>query len=79
MIHMSLKLPKQLNRRIKSLAVKRKTSTSAIVREALEQYLTMESKYFEGTVLDLTQDLVGSVAGPADLSTGKKYIRKYGQ
>jgi Arc/MetJ-type ribon-helix-helix transcriptional regulator len=79
MIHMSLKLPKQLNNRVKSLALKRKTSASAIVRDALEKYLAAETGSFEGSVLDLTQDLVGSVTGPADLSTGKRYSRKYGR
>jgi len=79
MIHMSLKLPTELNHRVKSLAMKRKTSMSAIVREALEQYLATESGRFEGSVLDLTQDLAGSVSGPRDLSKGKKYIRKYGR
>jgi hypothetical protein len=49
-----------------------------ILREALEKHLD-SALGSRGTVLDLAQDLVGSLVGPADLSTNKKRLRGYGR
>jgi hypothetical protein len=50
-----------------------------ILREALEKHLDSAPLGSTGTVLDLAQDLVGSLIGPADLSTNKKRLRGYGR
>ena len=79
MVSISLKLPKDLNNRVRFLADKRKASASQIVRNALAQYLASEPEAFQGSVLDLALDLIGSLDGPPDLSTNKKTRKGYGR
>jgi len=75
----SVKIPKRLAARL-SVAVRARQSTrSAVIREALEAHLDSDRPESAGSVLDLAVDLIGSVRGPADLSTNKKYLRGYGR
>lgn len=71
----SIKLPPELDRRLSELARHRKTTRSAIVREALEA--------FEGggrlSVASVAGDLAGSLNGPSDLSTSGKHMVGYGR
>jgi hypothetical protein len=75
----SVKIPRPLAARLGAAVHARQTSQSAIVREALEGHLASVPLGSAGTVLDLARDLIGSVDGPADLSTNKKRLRRYGR
>ena len=75
----SVKIPRPLAARLSAAVRRRKTSQSAIVREALEGHLRSQPLHSVGSFLELASDLVGSVAGPADLSTNKGRLRGYGR
>ena len=75
----SVKIPRPLAVRLSAAVRRRKTSRSAIVREALEGHLQSQPSDHAGTFLDLAGDIVGSVSGPADLSTNKGRLRGYGR
>jgi hypothetical protein len=75
----SVKIPRPLAARLSAAVRRRQTSRSAVVREALERHLEQAPPGSTGSFLDLAADLVGSVAGPADLSTNKKRLRGYGR
>jgi predicted DNA-binding protein len=65
----TVKLSASLAARLNATARKHKKPRSVIVREALEARLASEKL----TPLELVQDLVGSIQGPADLSTREPY------
>lgn len=71
----SLKLPEPLERRLADFAARRKATRSAILREALEAYTAEPSR----SVTALAADLVGSLAGPRDLSTAERHMDGYGR
>jgi hypothetical protein len=73
----SFKLPPVLRRRLAAEARRRGVSRSTIIRETLESALLEEPKRRgELTCADLAGDLVGSVSGPPDLSTNKRYLEE---
>lgn len=75
----SVKIPRPLAARLSAAVRRRKTSRSAIVREALEGHLRSDPSDQASSFLELAADLVGSISGPADLSTSKKRLRGYGR
>jgi len=75
----SVKIPRPLAARLSAAVRRRKTSQSAIVREALEGHLQSHPLDHPGSFLELAGDLVGSVSGPVDLSTNKRHLRGYGR
>lgn len=76
---LSLKLPEILFEQITSIARARGESRSALVRKAIEYFITGNHHEQEGSCLDLANDLAGSVNGPKDLSFNKNHLRGYGQ
>jgi hypothetical protein len=73
----SLKLPAALKQRLAAEAKRRSVTQSTIVRESLEQSLAADtSQRGKLTCADLAADLVGSVRGPRDLSTNKRYLQE---
>ena len=71
----SIRLPPQLEKRLKRMAETTRTSKSMIIRDALSRYLDA----IDGTVtpFDLGKDLFGQVgSGMKDLSTNYKRILK---
>lgn len=76
---MSLKLPEALARRVSAAAEKTGTAKSTVVRDALEAYLADDRRTRAGSCLDLAEDLIGSVEGPADLSTNREHLRGFGK
>jgi len=54
-------------------------STSALVREALEDRLGGETRDRTGSCLDLAADLAGALTGPADLSSNARHLKGYGR
>ena len=75
----SLKLSEALEAQLTALIRQRRTSKAAVVRAALEAYLTREGAPSGASVLDVVQDLCGSVEGPVDLSTRRDAWDGYGQ
>jgi Arc/MetJ-type ribon-helix-helix transcriptional regulator len=71
----SFKLPAGLDEALDELARRRRSSRSAVVREALEAFATDRSR----SVTALAGDLVGSLEGPGDLSTNPKYMADFGK
>jgi hypothetical protein len=73
----SVKLPAELRQRLAAEAKRRNVTQSTLVRESLEQVLFADtSARGELTCADLAADLVGSVQGPRDLSTNKRYLQE---
>jgi len=75
----SCTLSEALHAQLTTLIRQRRTSKAAVVRAALEAYLTREEITAGASVLDLVQDLGGCVEGPADLSTRRGALDGYGQ
>jgi Arc/MetJ-type ribon-helix-helix transcriptional regulator len=75
----SCTLSEALHAQLNTLIRQRRTSKAAVVRAALEAYLTREETTAGSSVLDLVQDLGGCVEGPVDLSTRHDALDGYGQ
>jgi Arc/MetJ-type ribon-helix-helix transcriptional regulator len=71
----SFKLPAALDKALTDLARRRRSSRSAVVREAVEAL----AKEDQLSVTALAGDLVGSLSGPGDLSTNPKYMKGFGE
>ena len=72
----SIKLPSDLDRELTVLARKRRSTRSAVVRDALNAY----SRKTRKSVIAAAGDLVGSLkGGPPDLSVGSRYMISYGK
>jgi Arc/MetJ-type ribon-helix-helix transcriptional regulator len=71
----SFKLSEQLDDELTNLARRRKSSRSALVREAL----TALAKGERGSVTAVVDRLVGRLDGPDDLSTNPKHMVGYGR
>ncbi len=76
---MSLKLPEILDEKLSALASKRGATKSAVLREALEDYLRKTSPVRPGSCLALASDLVGCVNGPVDLSFHERHMKGFGK
>jgi len=75
----TVKLPRPLGQRLGRAVVRRRSTRSAVVREAIEAYLAAESGGSEGSCFDLASDLAGAVQGPCDLSSNRLRLRGYGR
>ena len=71
----SFKLPEQLDDALTDLARRRKSSRSALVREALEA-VASRGRHSVTAVVD---ELIGALDGPADLSSNPKHMAGYGK
>jgi len=71
----SFKLSEQLDDALSELARRRKSSRSALVREALEAL----AKGKRRSVTAAVDELVTPVEGPADLSANPKHMIGYGR
>jgi len=75
---LTLKVPDVLNARLNSYAKQKGLSKSEIVRIALSEYFSRDNISFEGSILDLSEDLAGSIEAPSDISSNKGYLEGYG-
>jgi predicted transcriptional regulator len=75
---LTLKVPDILNTQLNSHAKKKGLSKSEIVRIALSEYFSRDNIALEGSILDLSEDLAGSVEAPSDISINKNYLKGYG-
>ena len=71
----SFKLPDRLDDALSDLARRRKSSRSALVRAALEALATGARR----SVTAAVDELIGSLDGPADLSTNPRHMAGYGK
>lgn len=77
---LSLKVPEALDRKLTAVVKRRGVRKSAVVRQALEQYLDESGEIRNGSFLELAGDLVGSIKdAPADLSTNPRYLADFGK
>ena len=75
----SLKVPGSLALRLENEARQRGLSKSAVIRDALEEYLQTTSAENSGSALALAADLTGVLSGPEDLSCNKDHLRDFGR
>ena len=76
---LTIKVLESLETRLRSIAVRRGESKSAVIRTALEEFVGSEGQVREGSCLDLARDLAGSTEGPRDLSVNKRHLAGYGR
>ena len=75
----TVKVPRLLGERLGRAVVQRRSTRSAVVREAIEAYLAAEGRVSEGSCFDLASDLAGAVRGPSDLSSNRLRLGGYGR
>ncbi len=71
-------LPTLLAERLSRAVVRRGSTRSAFVREAIEAHLAAEAGGTEGSCFDLACDLAGVVRGSSDLSSSRRRLKGYG-
>ncbi|HXU39322.1 MAG TPA: ribbon-helix-helix protein, CopG family [Blastocatellia bacterium] len=76
----SLKLSKALDAKLTSAAKQRRTTKTAILRAALDEYLARHAEPHPESVAALAKDLIGIASGgPPDLSYNKKHMEGFGR
>ena len=75
----ALKLPDSVLAQLETVAQERHENRSALIRQALEEFLSSKRKGKPTSCLDLARDLAGSVRGPSDLSTNRAHMDEYGR
>ena len=73
----AIKVPEDLLAAIHYAAKKRGETKSAVMREALQEFLSKNQN--TGSCLDLARDLAGCVQGPPDLSINPAHMDHYGK
>ena len=79
MVGVSLKMPELLAAEVAAVAHRKGVSKSALIREAIETFLSGDEANHPRSALDLVADLVGACEGPEDLSVNKKYMEGFGE
>ncbi len=79
MVGISLKMPEPLAAQVTAVANDRGVSKSALMREAIETFLSGDAANHPGSALDHVADLVGACEGPEDLSVNRKYMEGFGE
>lgn len=75
---LSLKVPAELERRLRRAARRRSAPKSELMRRAIERYLDAEEPAADSFAARAA-DLAGSVDGVPDLSSHKRHLRDYGR
>ena len=75
----SLKIPADLDAKLRAKVRRSKKSKSALVRQALAAFVKEHGEIRPGSALDRLRDYAGMIKGPGDLSYNKKYLEGYGQ
>lgn len=73
----AVKMPEELLAAIQYAARKRGETNSALMREALQEFLSKNQH--AGSCFDLARDLAGCVEGPPDLSSNPARMDDYGK
>ena len=75
----TVKLPPALAIRLGRVVARRRSSRSALVREAIEAQLATERGATGGSCFDLAADLAAALRGPSDLSSNRMRLKGYGR
>ncbi|MCK8600509.1 ribbon-helix-helix domain-containing protein [Desulfoferrobacter suflitae] len=75
----AIKIPENLFDKIQRVADKRNETKSAVMREALVEFLAKNDNQNADSCLALAGDLAGCVHGPPDLATNPKHLDDYGK
>jgi Arc/MetJ-type ribon-helix-helix transcriptional regulator len=76
----TIKLPGSLEARLRHAVAHRRSTRSAVVREAIEAHLRASPPgRGRASCLDLAADLAGTLSGPSDLSSNRRRLRGYGR
>ncbi len=79
MITISLKIPEELVARMDAVACAKRTSRSALLREALEEKLEVIASKSPPSLYDQSSDLCGKKSsGLEDLASNPKYLEGFG-
>jgi hypothetical protein len=78
---LSIKVPLQMKTRLRAAARHRRTTSSALLREALDLVINGQAPRARPSLYELSCDLFVNLGkgGPKDLSTNKRYLDDYGQ
>ena len=76
---LTLRLDDALYAQVSSVAKRRKTTRSEVVREAIEANIERKKEFQKNSAFDLARDLVGSLSGPTDLSVNKAHLKEFGR
>jgi len=72
----TVKMPPALHSRLEAEAARRRTTKSAILREAFSE---RHGSAPVGSFAERAKHLIGVASGPGDLSTNPKYMAGYGK
>jgi hypothetical protein len=72
----TVKMPKDLHSRLEAEAARRRTSKSAVLRDAFAQ---RQSAVPKGSLSERAKHLIGSIDGPGNLSARSKKMEGYGR
>ena len=72
----TIKLSAAEHAKLKATAARRRTTKSAVMREAFAQ---QSSSTPNGSLYDRVKHLMGSINGPGDLSTNPRHMEGYGK
>jgi hypothetical protein len=75
----TVKLPRPIANRLRSLARRTGKGQSELIREGLALRMDAEGGAAAGSVLEVAGDLVGALAGPLDLATHPRHMRGFGR
>jgi len=75
----SLKVPDPLAVAITETARQKGVSKSALIREALTEYLGRSETEQPGSALSRVSDLAGILCGPEDLSVNQDHLEDFGR
>ncbi len=78
MTTITCKIPEHLDAELEALARRERVSKSKIVREAVEQRVKRSAQRAAPRAYDLLKPVIGSLRGPADLSTNPRYLEDLG-
>ena len=71
---LSIKVPRAVSAKVVRVAKERRTTVSAIVRDAIERYFDGPQK---GSFAEQAAKYIGAFDGPGDLSTNPKYMEGF--
>jgi predicted DNA-binding protein len=75
----SVRIPQKLTDRLRIRSRAKGATESDLVREALEKYLEGPTESRSAYELAKQAGVIGSIEGPADLSTNRRYFKDFGK
>lgn len=75
----TLRLDEALYAKVLSMARRRNTTRSEVVREALNLCYEKGHASSNGSAFELAHDLAGTLTGPTDLSVNKAHLEDFGR